>query len=149
MMSETYDLHCEFDIEKHKATYINYLEVVITEDGVVHYAVPSHQEYIINLAMQMKGCTRKEIIDLASTNSFTDLCNCCIDPITWLYKETKSVSVWNNFIDFYQINSMQLATLNKLRIAGLYTGSIPSKPMYQQEYLLELNTYPVTLSEIW
>ena len=43
-MSEEYTLYCPFDIEKHKKTFINYLEVVILEDGTIEYAVPSHQE---------------------------------------------------------------------------------------------------------
>ena len=34
-MSEEYNLYCPFDIEKHKQTYINYLEVVILADGTI------------------------------------------------------------------------------------------------------------------
>lgn len=36
-----YDIYCAFDLEKHKQTYVQYLEVVILEDGTVEYAVPS------------------------------------------------------------------------------------------------------------
>lgn len=36
-----YDLHCDFDILKHKETYTNYLEVVILRTGKVEYAVIS------------------------------------------------------------------------------------------------------------
>ena len=42
-----YDIYCAFDLEKHKQTYVQYLEVVILEDGTVEYAVPSHQEKLI------------------------------------------------------------------------------------------------------
>lgn len=45
-----YDIYCAFDLEKHKQTYVQYLEVVILEDGTVEYAVPSHQEKLIALA---------------------------------------------------------------------------------------------------
>lgn len=30
-----YDIYCAFDLEKHKQTYVQYLEVVILEDGTV------------------------------------------------------------------------------------------------------------------
>lgn len=35
-------LRSPFDIETHKATFVNYLEVCIDEGGTPHYAVPSH-----------------------------------------------------------------------------------------------------------
>ena len=44
-----YDIYCAFDLEQHKQTYVQYLEVVILEDGTVEYAVPSHQEKLIAL----------------------------------------------------------------------------------------------------
>ena len=44
-----YDIYCAFDLEKHKQTYVQYLEVVILEDGTVEYAVPSHQEKLIEI----------------------------------------------------------------------------------------------------
>ena len=34
-MEEKYDLHSEFDIEKHKKTFPHYLEVIIDPDGKV------------------------------------------------------------------------------------------------------------------
>lgn len=43
MKKEKYTLYSKFDIDKHAETFINYLEVIIDENGVVHYAVPSHQ----------------------------------------------------------------------------------------------------------
>ena len=36
-------------ISKHKAKYTNYCEAIITEDGVIHYATPSHQNKLIEL----------------------------------------------------------------------------------------------------
>lgn len=59
-----YDIYCAFDLEKHKQTYVQYLEVVILEDGTVEYAVPSHQEKLIALACQKKGVSRQELNDL-------------------------------------------------------------------------------------
>ena len=45
-------LHSPFDVKVHKATFVNYLEVVILEDGTVEYAVPSHQEKMIRLGCE-------------------------------------------------------------------------------------------------
>lgn len=54
MRAEVYDLYFEFDIEQHKAKYINYLEVLIKKDGHVLYAVPSHRELAIRLVLRTK-----------------------------------------------------------------------------------------------
>lgn len=43
-MQEKYSVYSSFDLQKHKQTYTNYLEVIITPDGTVEYAVPSHSE---------------------------------------------------------------------------------------------------------
>ena len=37
---EEYSVYSPFDIKKHQETFINYLEVLILEDGTVDYAVP-------------------------------------------------------------------------------------------------------------
>lgn len=34
-MEQSYSVYSEFDLQKHKRTYINYLEVLILEDGTV------------------------------------------------------------------------------------------------------------------
>ena len=36
---EHYDIYSKFDIDKHAEVFLNYLEVVIDENGIVHYAV--------------------------------------------------------------------------------------------------------------
>ena len=43
-MNNEYSVYSEFDITKHKHPYVNYLEVLIKEDGSIVYVVPSHQE---------------------------------------------------------------------------------------------------------
>ena len=88
-----YDIYCAFDLEKHKQTYVQYLEVVILEDGTVEYAVPSHQEKLIALACQKKGVSRQEL---------NNLCRYGLG-----------------------INRKQIGTLRKLKMAGVYGGTIP------------------------
>ena len=140
-MNTKYDLHCEFDIEKHKETYINYLEVVITEDGIVHYAIPSHQEYLIRLAMKMNNLTRDELVDFIPDEYYGDV-------IIWLCKITNSISLWNDFMQFYSINDKQVKTLNQLKDFGLYNGPVPQEPMDFHKWNIE--KYAIqNIQEIW
>ena len=39
-MEVGYSIYSEFDIEQHKKKYVNYLEVLIEQDGRIVYAVP-------------------------------------------------------------------------------------------------------------
>lgn len=85
-----YDVYSEFDIEKHAKTFVNYLEVIITPDGKVHYAVPSHQQYLINMLCKKYYCTNEQLQKLIPQEYYFDV-------LTWLLNETKCVSVWNTF----------------------------------------------------
>lgn len=107
-------LNSLFDIEVHKATFVNYLEVVILENGTVEYAVPSHQEKMIALACQKLNITRDELYDMCPTEYYFDV-------ITWLSQITGAIAVW----DFkYEgiANKDQLNRLDMLRAEGLYKG---------------------------
>lgn len=78
-------LHSPFDIETHKKTFIDYLEVVITSDGVIHYAIPSHQEFCINYAMQIGMFKdRDALYDFFKTSpsNIEDMLHCCL---VWTY----------------------------------------------------------------
>lgn len=116
MQKEKYDLHCEFNIEKHKENYTNYLEVVIDRTGYVHYAVPSHQEFLINEACQLYHLTRDELNRLCPEQYYGDF-------MVWLCRLTGCVSVWN---DFYlgRPNDKQINTLYNLKENGLFLGRL-------------------------
>lgn len=111
-----YDLHSEFDIEMHKKTFVNYLEVLIEPDGHVLYAVPSHQELAIELACKKYNCSRKKLNESCPPAYYFDF-------LVWLLGLTGCISVWNNF---YQgtANDKQIAKLKELKDAGLYKGDI-------------------------
>lgn len=114
-----YDIYCAFDLEKHKQTYVQYLEVVILEDGTVEYAVPSHQEKLIALACQKQGVSRQELNDLCPREYYYDF-------LTWLCMQANAVAVWNNDCCYgLGINRKQIGTLRKLKMAGVYGGTIP------------------------
>ena len=63
-MTQEEVLHSAFDIETHKKTFVNYLEVVITPDGTIEYAVPSHQEKLIRIATEKLSVSRQELYDM-------------------------------------------------------------------------------------
>jgi len=116
---EEYNLYCEFDIAKHKAKYVNYLEVLIEKDGHVVYAVPSHQEKAISLAMKKLGVSRDEIMDMCPPAMYCDF-------MVWVLSLTESVAVWNGgYIG--SPNKKQILKLKAMKIQGLYKGKIPAE----------------------
>lgn len=116
-MDRKYDIYCQFDIRKHKETYKNYLEVVIYPNGKVVYAVPSHNECLIKIAINKLHKTRKELMDMCPKEYYFDF-------ITWLTKITHCMSVWNNFYVCYKPTKKQLKKLELLKKYKLYTGDI-------------------------
>lgn len=111
-----YGLHSEFDIARHKETFVNYLEIMIEEDGHILYATPSHQEKAISLACKKKSVSRKQLASLCQKEFYFDF-------LTWLLEQSGAIAVWN---DFYEgkANEVQKKKLYDLRLAGLYKGKI-------------------------
>ena len=108
-------LHSPFDIETHKKTFKNYLEVIIREDGTVEYAIPSHQEKLISILMKKENLTRQEVINHPDAD--------ILDWMDWLCKRTNCISVWNEFY-IGNANESQLKKLLELKNARLYFGII-------------------------
>lgn len=120
---EEYSVYSPFDIKRHQETFINYLEVLILEDGTVVYAVPSHQEKALEIACKKLNKTKQEIEDMCPREYYCDF-------LTWLLGITGSISVWGTsseyFIVYKTINKKQIAMLKKLKKHGLYKGDIPT-----------------------
>lgn len=110
-------LHGPFNMALHKATFVNYLEVVIDIDGVIHYAVPSHQEFIINYMVETyKYGSREALYNVIPREYWFDM-------MTWLTGQSGIVAVWNDrYIGI--LNERQKETLEQLQRAGLYKGEI-------------------------
>lgn len=111
-----YDLHSEFDIEEHKRTFVNYLEVLIEENGHVVYAVPSHQELAIKMACKANKWTRKQLNDACPPEYYFDF-------MTWLLAQINAISVWNTMY-IGTANEKQKEKLRELKRNGLYKGDI-------------------------
>ena len=115
-----YGVHSKFDIDKHKERFCNYLEVLITEDGEIQYAVPSHQLKAEDLCCDKLHISRQELEALCPEEYYLDYMN-------WLLQQCGAIALWNDF--FMGVpNQKQLTQLKRLKLAGLYRGTL--KPQY-------------------
>ena len=107
-MTEYEVLHGPFDIETHRATFTNYLEVVLLPSGEAQYAVPSHQGKLEEVYLSMYGRLASE--------SCPESMYC--DYLEWLMGETGCVCLWScGWMG--RPNSRQRATILRLIEAGL------------------------------
>lgn len=88
-MNNTEILYKPFDINTHAKEFYNYLEVIIRPNGTIEYAVPSHQEKLTAIFIEMFGIE-------TFRSSFPR--SAMINYMQWLVDNTCCVSVWNNFI---------------------------------------------------
>lgn len=122
-----YVLSQPFSIELFKKARFLSLEVMIFPDGTIEYALPSHQEFLVNRAMKLQGWTRDELWDACPPEYYTDV-------LTWLIPLAGGcVPVWPQGVLKYPLTKQQVASLRKLKLAGLYHGYIP-KPTKQAEH---------------
>lgn len=118
--TNTYGLQSEFDIEKHKAHFIDYLEVVILPNGEVQYAVPSHTTKAELLCMEKLGVTREELWKACPPQYM-------FDYLPWLLSICGAVSVWNTFYTLgigKELTRQQYLTLKELKMHGLFKGTV-------------------------
>lgn len=87
-------------ISRHKSKYINYCEAIITEDGTIQYAIPSHQNKLIELyGVPM---SQGQVLDYDG-KEFTDLKNKV--PVQanftyWLADYLNAVIIWYDYTVF-------------------------------------------------
>lgn len=113
-----YDLYSDFDMEKHKQTYVNYFEAVILPTGKVVYAIPSHQEKLISIGMDKFRCSRDDFINMCPREMY-------FDYLKWLCSATDCVAVWSDGI-LGSPNRFQKHKLEELKREGIYKGIIDS-----------------------
>lgn len=107
-------LHSPFDPEVHKRTFINYLEVMIDKDGIVHYAVPSHLEYLIREAMQRFDVSWDTLLDMYSDRQF--------DFAEALLADLEFVALWT-YSFMGKPNEAQRNAMDRLQEMGLFKPS--------------------------
>lgn len=121
-------LHSPFDFKTHKDNFINYLEVVILEDGTIEYAVPSHYKKLEQICCKKLSLKydnlyneSEELLDYYKSKHRS-----CISYYywnDWLLEISKAIMVWN---DRYEgvANEKQLQRLKELKDYGLYFGEV-------------------------
>ena len=114
-----YNLNCKFDIEKHSKQYPHYLEVIIDSEGIVHYAVPSHSEKLIEIACRKHQCSREELNNMCPPEYYADF-------LYWLMHITGCAAVWTMFIQYDELTEAQKSTLIQLKDSGVYEGILPN-----------------------
>lgn len=117
-MIDDYSVYCEFDPKKHKEKFVHYLEIIIESDGHVLYAVPSHQEKMVELACIKHGVTREELNAMCPKEYYFDF-------ITWLSMQTGTIAVWEHLYMGTKVTKRQAAKLKQLKLLGLYAGKLP------------------------
>lgn len=107
-----------FNLATHKETFVNYLEVIVLSTGDIVYAVPSHQEKLIEIAGNKLGLSRQGVYDACPEEYYFDV-------IFWLCKVTGCVALWDTHMDGVA-NREQEEVINQLIREGLYKGKIVS-----------------------
>lgn len=115
-----YGVQSKFDIEKHKAHFIDYLEVVILPNGEVQYAVPSHTTKAELLCMEKLNITREELWKQCPSEFM-------FNYLEWLLGICGAVAVWNTFYVLgtgKELTRQQYKTLKELKLKGLFKGTV-------------------------
>lgn len=108
-----------FSIKKHKLFPYLPLEVIISSEGEIEYANPSHQEYLIAKAMEKQHWTRQELMDACPPKYYFRF-------MEWLIEQSGGyIPVWEHGIIDYPVTQQQANALRKLKLAGLYRGVLP------------------------
>lgn len=105
-----------FDIDTHKRTFKNYLEICLDPDGIPHYAVPSHRDWLESYACRVLGCTRSELLDRCPREMY-------LDYLTWLLKVTGCIAVWDRYF-LGDANEKQIERLIQLQRHNLFLGDV-------------------------
>lgn len=114
-MTITEILNSSFNLELHKKTFINYLEVVISPKGTIYYATPSHNAALERVLMNMLKINIKELWQLCPKEYQYNYNE-------WLCFKSGYIMVWgkpNSFIVGVP-NEKQQETLEMLKKEGLY-----------------------------
>ncbi|WP_294731052.1 hypothetical protein [uncultured Faecalibaculum sp.] len=111
-MTDKYSVYSDFDVQKHKKHFVDYLEVIIHPDGSVHYAVPSHQEYLIRYLCRKRRITREQLAQRCPRSYYGDF-------MTWLCMQSGCLCVWSSLIRGVSLTHAQVKTLDKLKAEGV------------------------------
>lgn len=106
-----------FSIDRHKKTFVNYMEAIIDSDGVVEYAVPSHERKLISIILkQNPDMCMKDVEDEAVKQIAVE--GWC----EWLMRKSKCICVYTRGYmtpKNFKMTELQYNKLKELIDAGL------------------------------
>ena len=117
MQSEYYKEASAF-IAQHRNRSDSDFEIMISAEGDIAYAIPSHQEFLIQKACEAKGLAREELYDDCPPEYYGDF-------FRWLSDQCGWIPVWEIGTLNYPITEKQKAVLRRMKMAGLFKGAIP------------------------
>ena len=142
-----YDVYSPFDLQQHKDTFVNYLEVVVHPSGLVEYAVPSHQDkllYVWALGMELIT-TEDDWFEVRYSRWFMETLAekfSLVDYNEQLQNATGCVSVWSRYISMPDsITQEQKDTLTTLVREGIL--DVKCLPLIE---LQEVKPWPIVHS---
>lgn len=123
-MNDLEILHGPFDLQTHANHFINYLEVIILNDGTIEYAIPSHQRKLEEICIgQTSGKEFNERLE--DPNAFGDY-------MQWLCNYSGCICVWDRFcIKPKSCTTAQLESLK--RLGETFYTKMPHLKLYQGE----------------
>ncbi len=68
--------------------WISYCEIIITEDGEIHEAIPSHERKLSKLCCKKLGVTYDELLSLIKPD---------MAPVEWMVDRIKAVCLWYDY----------------------------------------------------
>ena len=104
-------LHSPFDVETHKKSFIEYLEVIILPDGSIEYAVPSHVMWLMEYTKRIENINDEQLREIFMTDQSG------LTTIEWLINRTKCLSVHTHFY-YGEPNEKQQKTIDMLNDNG-------------------------------
>lgn len=128
MLNDLSVLNGPFSIQKHKETFINYLEVIIDANGNIYYAVPSHLQKLKHMYMARYNATEDQMMaDFYNQHSG-------ISAVEYFCAKLDCISVWwDGYVG--EPKDIHLATLRKLSEAGIYAGPVHDTTEAKREEL--------------
>lgn len=93
-------------------------EIMISAEGDIAYATPSHQEFLIARSCEKRCMSRDELMEACPPEYHFDFLKWLVDQCGW-------IPVWENGVLNYPITKKQRTVLRKFKILGLFRGAIP------------------------
>lgn len=118
-------LHSPFDVKIHKEVFTNYLEVCIEQDGTVHYAIPSHMEFLQTYLFMKENPNKKYMIangraprewvlERPNGEVCSSGCPAAVDWSGFLLEKTGLMIVTNGYWNAFHPTEKQLETLTNI-----------------------------------